>query len=361
MSRIKILCKSIKNNFLVVLEDDPFAAVRMLGSLYRSRKEATENELILLNVTLSELKNKLEEKNIEFLWKTLSTIPIERLLNMNIINRTTISHLKHEMIRDIDFFKHISVDSLIELGQDVEFHREVLVALIRKHLFENKQEDPFAKSTFSYKLLKVGNAEQNSQDHLAVYVKDCKTLPVDNLVKLGIKDSEIASLIMTDLKGAPEQITISSSFAHEHAEIREEIAVELKSYLETLPIKTEEIKVLEVELPQLQQKFPEFNVVQRNNRFNRNNHVVPVRKEYNFWNHLSSHSAGFFAFSTAAAFVFPPTAPFALGCGLLGGLGCATGISIAAGVDHLFFKKNAVPVPRVNAPEATLTPALRKP
>ncbi len=340
MSGIKILCLKIKSNFLEVLEDDPLAAVIMLANLYRSKEEAKGDDLTLLHKTLSGLKEKLEAKNIELLWQTLTTIPPERLLVMDIIHRIVLCRLKHEMICDIDFFKHLPVDSLIELGQDIEFHREVLVALIRRHLVENKQEDPFAKSTFSYKTLKQGNAEQNSQ-YLAVYVKDCKTLPVDSLVKLGIKDSEIASLILTDLKGSPEHITISSSFAHEHAEIREEIAVELKSYLETLPIKTEERKVIEVELPKLQQKFPEFETVKVDNRVSRNIHIMPVQQEPSFLDHLSLHSAGIFAFTWAAALVFPPTAPFALGCGFVGGLGCASGISIAAGVDHLFFKKNA--------------------
>ncbi len=261
------------------------------------------------------------------------------------------------MLCDSDFFKHLPVDSLIELGQDIEFFREVLVALIRIHLDANKEEDPFLKPSFSYKLLKEGSSEQNSR-YLAPYVKECKTLPIDDLVLLGTQESDIALLILADLKESAEHFSISCRFAHEHADLRQEIAVELNAYLDTLPIKTDERKVLDKELPQLQVKYPEFNVVQVNNRVNRNNQVVVAQKKpASFLKCVSLASAGTFAYSwAAAALVFPPAvAPMAVVYGLGAGVSVGLGMGIGEGVKNMFFKKNAVAVP-TPAPVAAVAP-----
>ncbi len=95
MSGIKILCKKVKSTFHEVLEDDPFAAVTMLGNLFRSKEEAKESDLTLLESTLSELKNNLKANEIQLLWETLTTIPAERLSVMDTSHRTVLCRLKH--------------------------------------------------------------------------------------------------------------------------------------------------------------------------------------------------------------------------------------------------------------------------
>lgn len=275
MSPINIQCKRINRTFLTVLDENPLAAALMLGNLYQSLKKAEDKDLTLLKNTLSDLKEKFTPHTTQQLWKSIADISPRRLRLMEQTNRDALNLLKHEMVCDIDFVKHIDTNSLIELGQDVEFYREVLVALIRMHLHEGKKFDPFAKSDFSYECLREGGAEQNFR-YLAEYVKQCPTLPLENIVLLGTKDSEIATLILVDLKDCQIRFEVGDQFAHLHSELREEIAKEWQAYLETLPQTTKETKFLEKELPKLKKEFPEFADVDLHSRVERNYQITTV-------------------------------------------------------------------------------------
>lgn len=300
MSPTNIQCKRINRTFLTVLDENPLAAALMLGNLYQSLKKAEDQDLTLLKTTLSDLKEKFTPNITQQLWKSITDISPRRLRIMEQTNRDTLQHLKHEIVRDIDFFKHLEVSSLVNLGQDVNFYREVLVALIRKQLHEDKKFDPFAKSDFSYECLREGGSEQNFR-YLAEYVKQCPSLPLENIVLLGTEDNEIATLILIDLKDCQIRFEIGNRFAHLHSELREEIAKEWQSYLETLPQTTKETKFLEKELPKLKKEFPEFADVDLHSRVERNYQIITPTQPKSFMRRVTEGLIG----GTAGAVALP--------------------------------------------------------
>ncbi len=265
MLDIKILCKKIDKTFLAVLDENPMAAAFMLANLYRTMDHVSEDKLALAKTTLTDTKKSLKPKHIQTLWETITSIPSKRLNLMDNSHKRGIRRLKHEMIRDIDFFKHIDVDDLVTLGQKAEFYREVLVALIRKHLHEHKQKDPFEKSTFSYKLLKEGGSEQNSR-YLTKYIKECESFPIDNIVLLGGKDHEIAEFILFDLKSSNVRFEIGSEFVRKHPKLRKDIAKDWQDCFDTLPLNSREAKFIKEELPKLKQRFVEFKGIETDRR-----------------------------------------------------------------------------------------------
>ncbi len=275
MLDIKILCKKIDRTFFVVLDENPMAAAYMLANLYRTIGQVNDEQLALAKTTLTDTKKSLRPKHIQTLWETITSIPTKRLNLMDNSHKQGIRRLKHEMIRDFDFFKHIDVDDLVSLGQKAEFYREVLVALIRKHLHEHKYKDPFEKSTFSYKLLKEAGPEQNSR-YLTRYIKSCESFPIDNIVLLGSKDHEIAEFILIDLKSSNVRFEIGSHFVRKHPQLRKNIAEDWQNYFDTLPLNSREGKFIKHELPKLKQKYNEFRDIKTDRRVRRDNQVAPA-------------------------------------------------------------------------------------
>lgn len=275
MLDIKVLCKKIDKTFLVVLDENPMAAAFMLANLYRTMDHVSEDKLALAKTTLTDTKKSLRPKHVQTLWETITSIPAKRLNLMDNSHKQGIRRLKHEMVRDFAFFKHIDADSLVALGQKTEFYREVLVALIRKHLHENKHKDPFEKASFSYKLLKEGGSEQNSR-YLTKYIKDCESFPIDNIALLGGKDHEIAEFILIDLKSSNVRFEIGGRFARQHPELRKDIAKDWQNYFDTLPLNSREGKFIKQELPKLKQRYNEFRDIETERRVRRDNQIVPA-------------------------------------------------------------------------------------
>ncbi|MCS5712880.1 hypothetical protein [Candidatus Berkiella aquae] len=274
MLDIKILCKKIDKTFLAVLDENPMAAAFMLANLYRSMDHVSEDKLVLAKTTLTDTKKSLRPKHIQTLWETITSIPSKRLNLMDNSHKRGIRRLKHEMIRDFAFFKHIDADDLVAQGQKSEFYREVLVALIRKHLHENKLKDPFEKGSFSYKLLNEGGSEQNSR-YLTRYIKDCESFPINNIVLLGGKNHEIAEFILIDLKSSNIRFEIGSHFVHKHPSLRKDVAKDWQDFFDTLPLNSREAKFIKEELPKLKQRFDEFKGIETDRRARRDNQIAP--------------------------------------------------------------------------------------
>jgi len=312
MLDIKILCKKIDKTFLAVLDENPMAAAFMLANLYRTMDHVSEDKLVLAKTTLTDTKKSLRPKHIQTLWETITSIPSKRLNLMDNSHKRGIRRLKHEMIRDFAFFKHIDVDDLVAQGQKSEFYREVLVALIRKHLHENKLKDPFEKGSFSYKLLNEGSSEQNSR-YLTRYIKDCESFPINNIVLLGGKNHEIAEFILIDLKSSNIRFEIGSHFVHKHPSLRKDVAKEWQDFFDTLPLNSREAKFIKEELPKLKQRFDEFKGIETDRRARRDNQIEPKVDNWAAFRTIFTKSFGFgFIVALPAK---PITMPIFLGYG----------------------------------------------
>ncbi|MBS0289206.1 MAG: hypothetical protein JSS07_04105 [Proteobacteria bacterium] len=268
MLNFKSQCKKINKTFMLVIDKNPFAATLMLANLYCSFKLAPEDPN--LKATLFNIKSELSPSQIQMLFNTVTGISPIRLKLMSHTNVAALSLLTHNLIQDIDFFKHLSIKALITLGQDISFYREVLVALIRKHYIENKMADPFNNPNFSYELLARGAAEQNHL-YFASFINTCSIFPLDNIVSLGTNNPEIAVLILIDLKDTQAYFEVSYRFAKE-AKLSQEIANEWKNHIETLPLTLSEEKFIQKTIPALVQ-FPEFQTIELTERIKHNNRV----------------------------------------------------------------------------------------
>ncbi|MBN9289501.1 MAG: hypothetical protein BGO43_13080 [Gammaproteobacteria bacterium 39-13] len=270
MSNIKSLCKRVKNTFSDTLSEKPLSAILMLGNLYVSLKHANPEEESLLIQTLSKLKASLTEKQVNRLWGSILSISPKRLGLMTSSNRKSINKLKYEMACDIEYLQHIDIDDLIKAGQSVKFYRFILIAVIRHNLQSKGLSDPFEEEKFDFDALKAVSAEQS--ECLAEVIKKCPLPSLKVFQALGQK-SEIAELLLIDLKDCDDIFEISTAFAQQHPSLREEIAENWKSYLETYELTSAQEKFLTEELPKLKKKFPEFKIVELDSRIRRDNQI----------------------------------------------------------------------------------------
>ncbi len=299
MPNIKAQCKTIRDTFTEVLVHNPLAAVLRLGSLYRSLETAKDKDKTLLQQTLSEVKSKLQPDHVQRLWDAITKLDPHRYNVMSKANKETLNSLKHHVLQDFELFKHLNVTSIIEIGQDIEFYREALIAIIRKHLDENHELDPFNTNPINYSLLKEGGPEQNSR-YLGTFVKECSSLPIENLVLLG-SSPELANFILLDLNDVATHLDLSKRFSELHPSLRKEVANVIQNQINTLPLSPQEATFCQVELPKLQGQFPEFQAVTTDTRVRRNNQVVPQNSGKKLLRQISEGAFG----GTVLSYVLP--------------------------------------------------------
>lgn len=284
----KIQCNIIQKSFFLVIEENAFSAVLMLGNLYRLQKQAKEkNDKRLIETTLSDVKRRLTVHHVRNLWQAVVAIPTERWHIMDRDTRKSINTVQHKMICDSNFFLHIDTESLVKLGQNIKFNREILITLVRKHLAEHGLADPFSDPDFSYELLRKGGAEQNSA-YLCNYFKRCPSLPIESIFMLGKHKSDIASFILMDLKDSQCIFEIGSHFAKEHPTLRATIANDWQSHIQIYPLTTQQNEFVSAQLDYLKAQFVEFSEVRLDTRLRRN---LIVPDPTNRWGLLFSRVA----------------------------------------------------------------------
>jgi hypothetical protein len=262
------LCKRVKHSFFLVINQKPLAAAIMLGNLYYAMLKVEDKHKEIVKSTLTDVLLLLTAFHVQMLWKTVQSISTAswRLKSQNI--KKSLSFLKEKMISDIRFYQYIDNKDLINFGQEISNYRYALIAVTRKYLANNGLSDPFKKPRFSYKLFKQGATEQN-YPYLTKYFARCQALPIDDIVNLAKKNSNIALLILQDLTNSSDKFEISKRFAMNHACLRKTIAQDWKAYLETFPLTKEAKKTLLLQLNQLKTNYPEFSNVDLDQRVER--------------------------------------------------------------------------------------------
>lgn len=228
-----------------------------MGNLYVYLQEEEDNNL---QKTLSWVKDKITDSQMQTLWETLANIKPATWQVMDEANFDALMTLKRQMLRDTDFCQHLDNDDLIKLGQKAQWYREVLLALIKKHLFENDLSSPFDED-FSFDLLEQGSADQNYL-YVSGFIKQCKSLPVEEIVALGEKKSKIAGFILKDVGSHRDYFKLSSKFVACHPSLRKTIAHDWQAHLETFPIASHQEKFIAPQLKAFKQKYREFTSVE---------------------------------------------------------------------------------------------------
>lgn len=271
MFNIKAHCKKIEKSFFIAIDEAPLSAALMLGNLYLCLPIANKDDIQFLNKSLKFVKKNIKFEHINRLWDIVTKPSHQRLRSDS--NKKSLDILKRQLICDFDCVQHINPKLLLELRNDIQLYRVVLIAIIRKHLFENHENDPFAqekgKKKFDYNLLMQGGASQNYL-YLSRYIKDCSSLPVKDIAILGEENSIIAKNILKDLTGSPYLFDVGAQFAQYHKDIRQHIAKNWKGYLDTHPLSPRLKKTISIQLKDLKSKYPEFSIVNIQSRVKRN-------------------------------------------------------------------------------------------
>lgn len=267
-NKIKDQCQKIKKSFFQALQHEPMNACYMLGGLFLVSKDATTEETTLLTETLDTIKQKITPSEIKMMWQCVSTLSSTQLKLMHKDSLKLLQVLQQQLLRDTFFMGNIEKRQIISLGQNRQWYREALLALIRCHLLINRNKDPFLAPHFSFELLEQSGAEHNFL-YVSSYVRKCTSLPLNDIAALG-KNPKIAKYILRDLTDSPSYFEISSIFVKQHSCLRAPIAQHWKGYFETFPLSTQQKNFVKKELSELKQRYPEFKDLDLHARFKRN-------------------------------------------------------------------------------------------
>lgn len=265
VSEVKVECEKVFKTFSKTMTSNPKAASYMLGNLYHFLLKKKGEEKKLVEQCIKQTKEKLNKKQITDLWSGIERLTPEDWKTLPAGNKNSLEALRQNMLQDIHYFQNIDNQSLIRTGQEFRFTREVLIALIRKDLLNNKRSDPFKMDNFDYVLLRTGGAEEN-HTYLYSFINKINVLLINDVVSLGSKNEKIAEIILKDFSTTAHYFSVSEKLAEFHPKLRKEIAENWKKQIATHPISSDQKDPLKQTLDRLKAKYPEFKEVEPKGR-----------------------------------------------------------------------------------------------
>jgi hypothetical protein len=190
----------------------------------------------------------LKKKQIQKIWEKL----VEAISSVRVIDQskeilfTSIRFL----LQDPHILAYLDEENLLTLGYRFELYRDILIALIRKN-----NPDPF--SGFSYEIIQTGGTEQNFL-YVGGFIQRCHSLPIQSIISLGSKNSQIATLILKDIGSHFDYFEISAGYLTHHPCLADQIAINWSALVQVYPLNEGPIKKM---LTSLQSKYPAFNQV----------------------------------------------------------------------------------------------------
>lgn len=257
MSSIE-LCKTIKETFFASIYTEPLASASRLGNLYLkldNKLKKEKSNQVNLEQTLAFVKKNIKPDHINILWNVIkeNTKPPQSTLLLE-GSKLSIVRLQHEMLTDPLFFQSISQKNLIEIGQDRIWSDKVLIALLRRHCFEKKMNDPFAQD-FNYQHLEALGDEQ-SYDYLQSFLNQLKTVPIEPILRLA-KNPSMAEGILNHFSVSFHFFEVSYHLALAYPELAGSIAQKWQNKFTSFPFSKEQKRQIEGRLNQLNAEFPE--------------------------------------------------------------------------------------------------------
>lgn len=257
---IRDYCDRVKDSYSTPQTHDVHSEVLDIGNLfaYEKSKKITPETRKHIQKTLAEIKPKITSQTIRAWWEFIHG-------HQGTFKETqkSFNALKHGILRDRDFFQHLDTQALLSCPITEPFYREILIALIRCQLPVN--EDPF--SAFNYALLQQCGPEQN---FIAIsdLIKDCKQLPIDDLVLLVQKNPEYGHLLLLDCYQSSFYFDISGKLAANDS-LRNEIVEGWQSLLANFPLREQERMTVRATLAELKLRYPAFAQVEVDSRIKR--------------------------------------------------------------------------------------------
>lgn len=253
----------------------------MLAKLIQEsvQSEAAQDALSFIEQHLN------SEQVSKLLTEVMDVSPVElRFLDKSIVN--AFETVKHTFLRQPHYFNLITYEQLVGLANEKRYHREVMIAIIRKFNLATSQKDPFARH-FSYELLAQGGAEQNYL-YLSRFLDQCSNLPINQLQPLA-KNKAMATRMLQDMSNTQHYFSFSAMVLSVQPALSKRIAKAWQFRLQTLPLTAKEKSDVARMLPSLQKEHVAFRALKLNaralraNRFVTKSHPKPVIKSNAWW------------------------------------------------------------------------------
>lgn len=241
----------ILDNFVEILKNSPDAAVLLLGNaLMACEASSVESEKNAIGQKIQDLKNVLQSEQVISLWNKLNDAKVTSIMDKS--NIKTFDTAMYMLLRDKMLLQYIDSNVLLQ-SREISC-REVLIALIRQHLFAQNLSDPF--DTFDYHSLEQAGADQN-YPYVAKFIKKCASLPIQSIIQLA-KSEKIAETILKDMGFCADYFEISAALAIAHEGLASKIAQTWSSLFQNYPCISKDMKItLESLLKKLQGHYPE--------------------------------------------------------------------------------------------------------
>jgi len=268
-------------SFFHGIDKMPFSSALRLGRLFLLAKDTSDKEgALCCSQALQEINEVIKGGQLSKIWNSVRVLSPAKLKLLEAENIAKLNALNHGVLQCKAWFSKLPNEALIELGQDLEYTRGVLAALVQKHIDATNQQDSF--EGFDYGVLKKAGHEQNSE-YLASFISQCESLPIASIKALGRKNHSIARIILVDTKDHNSSITLGTYFANKHNELHQEIANNWNQSIQTLPLAQSETIQIKRSAKKLSRKFPEFAKIANASRIKRDhpNELVNKRNKSN--------------------------------------------------------------------------------
>lgn len=260
MSNYKdIDCKKYYSKFYSAVNAKPFAALLILGNLYfLLNKNISISQKRNTKAIINTIKNTISARQVNLVFNTAFSIDDAHKGAMEKDIVQVVENCAWRFFTEKDLREKLDTNNLILAAREERFCLAATICLIQNHLKEMNESDPFAR--FDYCQLELASHSQLSQ-YVARLVKDCKSLPSENMVKIGKSSEPIALILIKILYEHNSRYDIEAKLVDLYPSIRAKVAKKWTNTVSSIPLTTVKEKNFKQKSKELSQKYPEFEKV----------------------------------------------------------------------------------------------------
>lgn len=267
--------KVCENVFFQSIEKRTISSVLTLGDLFLiAQKKPRDEQTRHANQKINKIIKKLSQSQISLLVDAAVKVKPAHFKIMNIGSQKSLLAFKKHFPLQSNVYQNITMDQMFALVHDISSLRAIQLSIIRKHLFEMKQSDPF-KAHFSFDLLMSVDSLRNGL-YVSSFVKQCKSLPIKQILRLGRLSVDYARAIVEDLGTHIDSFTIIVGFLKHFPELRKEYHRLWQERLASLPWSHSDRVVIDNQAKDIASQYPEFGKLVNTQRTKRSSIKSPT-------------------------------------------------------------------------------------
>lgn len=290
-----------KQLYFKALKNKPYSSALKLGALIEAHQNPKTAPRIKnkINTSLEHILSKTTSDELRKVTRSILELTEAHWKIMGSSSKKALTAFRKHLPFMFDAFYKISNDILIKMVLDIEQMRGMAVCLIRKHLDKIKADDPF-KENISYELLMNVDSSANGL-YVNGFVKQCASLPKDELEALGSASLDYARVLIQDLGSHPDAYFISRRLIEKYSDLKTEVFKLWQDRLSSTILHETEREACLEQAKILARTYPEFGGLENNNR---------VSRAYDTEGHSDSKQSSYVEYL--------PRMVFGIGCGLTG-------------------------------------------